>query len=185
MHGLVKCRFSCARGVHVTIRDVTIKTLHRKWDRGREWRHAQKRWGFWVFEKKQLVEIWAWTREIRFSQLAEARPVVCGGGAARGEVQMEKSASKEIVCISPHVEKPLNSKRWIKISYLNKFRVFRIPSVHFTHPYLSRIFGPMYDTCTSDCYFEFLVSHPPCDLLASLSLWRYPFTAIIFKWTLT
>ena len=28
----------------------------------------------------------------RFSELAESRPVVCGGGAARGGVQMEKSA---------------------------------------------------------------------------------------------
>ena len=28
----------------------------------------------------------------RFSELVEARPVVCGGGAARSEVQMEKSA---------------------------------------------------------------------------------------------
>ena len=26
--------------------------------------------------------------------------------------------------LSPHVEKPLNSKRWIKVSYLNKFREF-------------------------------------------------------------
>ena len=26
-------------------------------DRGREWRHARKRWGIGGFEKKQLVEI--------------------------------------------------------------------------------------------------------------------------------
>ena len=31
-------------------------------------------------------------QESRLSVLAEARPVVCGGGAARGGGQMEKSA---------------------------------------------------------------------------------------------
>ena len=31
-------------------------------DRGREWRHARKRWGFYVLEKKQLVVIQTWAR---------------------------------------------------------------------------------------------------------------------------
>ena len=33
--------------------------------------------------------------------------------------QHKKIAS---LSLSPHVEKPLNSKRWIKVSYLNQFR---------------------------------------------------------------
>ena len=43
-------------------------------------------------KKKQSVEILNSERESRFSELAEARSVVCGGGAARVGVQMEKSA---------------------------------------------------------------------------------------------
>ena len=43
--------------------------------------------------------------------------------------------------LSPHVEKPLNSKRWIKVSDLNQFRVFGFlyifyeHYVYFTYPY--------------------------------------------------
>ena len=42
--------------------------------------------------------------------------------------------------LSPHVEKPLNSKRWIKVSYLNQFHVFGflymfMNIVYFTYPY--------------------------------------------------
>ena len=33
-------------------------------------------WGFWViFEKKQLVEIWSWTKRVDFLDLGEASPV--------------------------------------------------------------------------------------------------------------
>ena len=61
-------------------------------DRGREWRHARNRdWGFWDLKKKAVSWDLNSERESRFSELAETRPVVCGGGAARGGVQMEKS----------------------------------------------------------------------------------------------
>ena len=43
------------------------------------------------FEKKQWVEISAWTKQIDFSEIAEARPVVCGGGHTWWG-QIEKSA---------------------------------------------------------------------------------------------
>ena len=51
----------------------------------------------------------------------------------------KSSRHRKIVSLSPHVEKPLNSKRWIKVLCLNQFRecrVFRIPYVYFTHPYI-------------------------------------------------
>ena len=44
--------------------------------------------------KKKQSWVWDLDEASRFSELAEARPVVCGGGAARSGVQMEKSASK-------------------------------------------------------------------------------------------
>ena len=54
--------------------------------------YSEELW-IWEFEKKKTV---SWDlnseRKSRFSVLAETRPVVCGGGAARGGVQMEKSA---------------------------------------------------------------------------------------------
>ena len=36
----------------------------------------------------------------------------------------KSSQHRKIVSLSPHVENPLNSKRWIKVSCLNQFRVF-------------------------------------------------------------
>ena len=46
------------------------------------------------FEIWKKTESWDSTLDeaSRFSELADARPVVCGGGAARGGGQMEKSA---------------------------------------------------------------------------------------------
>ena len=41
----------------MTIRDVTIKTPHRKWDRGRECRHARKSWGFGNLKKENSWDL--------------------------------------------------------------------------------------------------------------------------------
>ena len=38
----------------------------------------------------------------------------------------KSSQHRKIVSLSPHVEKPLNSKKWIKVFYLNQFREFRV-----------------------------------------------------------
>ena len=48
----------------------------------------------WILEFEKKTVSWDLNseRKSRLSELAEARPVVCGGGAARGGVQMEKSA---------------------------------------------------------------------------------------------
>ena len=78
---------------------------------------------------------WVWTGKLRFRQLGEVRRL-CALRAQR--VGCKSSQHRKIVSLSPHVEKPLNSKRWIKVSYLNQFRecrVFRIPFVYFTYPY--------------------------------------------------
>ena len=79
-------------------------------------------WGFWDL-RKAVSWVPASEEEGWLSGLVEARPVVCGwvphvvGGRW-------KSQHRKIVLLSPHVEKPLNSKRWIKVSYLNQFHVF-------------------------------------------------------------
>ena len=64
----IECRCSCSRAEDVTITDVRIKTPDRKWLG--MWITScpdAMGWGFWViFEKKQLVEIWSWTKQVDF-----------------------------------------------------------------------------------------------------------------------
>ena len=67
VHGLVRCThwaqvFTCVRGGCDNQRCHHKKNPDSKCGRGREWRHVRKCWGFWGFEKKQLVEIQAWAK---------------------------------------------------------------------------------------------------------------------------
>ena len=82
--------------------------------------------GIW---KKAVCWVPACERESQHSELGEARrlcalraPCVCWVESWRCKI----SQHRKIVSLSPHVEKPLNSKRWIKVSYLNQFREFRV-----------------------------------------------------------
>ena len=112
----------------VSFRDVKIKIPDRNWARGFEWRHAPEAWAkdFRIWEK---AESWvpASEREGRDSELGEARRICALQAPRVGWVESWRCKSyqhRKIVSLSPHVEKPLNSKRWIKVSYLNQFRVF-------------------------------------------------------------
>ena len=101
------------------------KTPDRKCDQGGEWRHARK-CGLRIlrFGKSQWVEFLPWTRD---SELGEARRICALQAACIGWVESwgcKSSQHRKIVSLSPHVEKPLISKRWIKVSYLNQFHVF-------------------------------------------------------------
>ena len=84
------------------------------------------------FEKKQLVEFPPRKKKVDFQSWA--RPDDFVPYERRGLIGLRadevKAVSIERLCLSPHVEKHLNSKRWIKVSYLNQFhefRVFRFP----------------------------------------------------------
>ena len=102
--------------------------------------------GFGNLEKVSELSSYLRTREFH-SDLGEARRICALREPRVGWVESwrcKSSHHRKIVCVSlsPHVEKPLNSKRWIKVSYLNQFReccVFRIPYVSFTHPYIMGI----------------------------------------------
>ena len=90
----------------------------------------------------------------RFSELAKDRPVVCGGGAARGGVR-GKSQHRKKLCLSLLMSKNLKLKKVIK-SFVPEpiSSVFRIPIwlwtyVPFTCLYLGRIFGRGYVTSVS------------------------------------
>ena len=112
MHILSSGVHAC--GADVTITDVTKKTPDRKWDWGREWHHARRWWaedfGIW----KKLVS-WDSNQEEgrRFSELAEARPIVCGGGAARGRIRW-KSQDRKKLCLSLLMSENLKLKKVIK-----------------------------------------------------------------------
>ena len=86
-------------------------------------------WGFLGFEKSSELSSCLRTRESGFR--AGARPDECGALRAPrvGWVEgwrCKSSQHRKSVSLSPHVEKPWNSKRWIRISYLNQFREFRV-----------------------------------------------------------
>ena len=91
------------------------------------WRHAPE----------ALAEIWekavSWvptSEEGWLSELGESRRLDALRTPRVGWAECwrcKSSQHRKIVSLSPHVEKPLNSKRWIKVSYLNQFRVFRFP----------------------------------------------------------
>ena len=83
------------------------------------WCHAPEAWAeIW---EKDLSWVLASEEDGWLSGLAEALrrvPHVVWG--------RWKSQHRTIVYLSPYVEKPLNSKRWTKVSYLNQFRKFRV-----------------------------------------------------------
>ena len=80
------------------------------------------------FEKKQLVEFRPPTERVEIQSWARPDDFVRYGRRALVGLRADdvKAVSIERLCVSLslHVEKPLNSKRWIKVSYLNQFRVF-------------------------------------------------------------
>ena len=58
------------------------------------------------FEKKRVRDLNS-EQASRFSELTEAKLVVCGGGAACGGVRRKSQDRKKLcVSLSPHVEKP-------------------------------------------------------------------------------
>ena len=100
-------------------------------------------WGFWViFEKKEWVEIWSWTKRVDF--WTWTRPVQLWTTGFPRVVGSDGTVSiVEIVCLSLLVSKNLKVKKVIKVSYLNYressvFRVFRDSNayVRFTHLYI-------------------------------------------------
>ena len=102
----------CSRACRedVTITDVTIKTPDRKYDRGREGRHAPEAmcWGFWNLKKTvswdSTLEEDTWFSGARRGQTNSLRR-----GAARSGVRW-KSQHRKKLSLSPHVEKPQTQK---------------------------------------------------------------------------
>ena len=139
MHGLVRCTHECrcshVRGADVIIRDVTIKTPYKKWDRGREWRHARKRWGFLEFEKKTIV-IWDSSLEESNRFLGSTKCAVRGG--VRWKSQHRKKLCHSLLVLKNLKLKQVNNKfhAWTNFVY------FGIPYVHFTYSYLGGSRGP-------------------------------------------
>ena len=111
-------------------------------------RHAPEAWaedlGIW---EKAVSWVSASERESWDSDPGEARRLCALRAPRVGWVESwrcKSSQHRKIVSLSPHIEKPLNSKRWIKVSYLNQFRVFGFlymfmnilwSYVYFTNPY--------------------------------------------------
>ena len=80
--------------------------------------------GIW---EKAVSWVPAAERESRHSELGEAKRICALRAPRVGWVEnwrCKSSLHRKSVSLSPHLEKPLNSKRWIKVSYLNQFRVF-------------------------------------------------------------
>ena len=69
-------------------------------------------WGFWNLKKTVSWDM-GLDEESRFSELAEARPVVCSGGAARGGLRW-KSQNRKKLCLSLLMSKNLKLKKVIK-----------------------------------------------------------------------
>ena len=88
--------------------------------RGCEWCHAPEKAVSWVPASEQ---------KSRFSELGEARRLCALRVPRIGWVESwrcKSSQHRKSVSLSPPVEKPLNSKRWIKVSYQNQKRVVRV-----------------------------------------------------------
>ena len=105
--------------------------------------HWKRGLRFWGSEKKQFVEFLPGRKKVDFRGPPRPDGFVRYGRCALVGLRADdvKAVSIERLCVSlsPHVEKLLNSKRLIKVSYLNQFRecrVFWIPYVYFTHPYI-------------------------------------------------
>ena len=113
MHGLVRCKHErrCSRAGGGCV-------IHRCQNKN------PRNFGIW-----ENAMSWVPTseRESRDSELGEARRICALRAPSVGWVESwrcKSSQHRKIVFLSPHIEKPLNSKRWIKVSYLNQFRVF-------------------------------------------------------------
>ena len=104
--------------------------------------------GIW---KKQFSWDLCLDEESRFSELAEARPVVCGGGASRGGVQTEKSARKEIVSLSLLMSKNLKLKKVIK-SFVPE------PISCFSNSYMFMNIVNVFRIGMNTCTFHILIS---------------------------
>ena len=122
------CRCSRACWEDALFTDVKIKPLIENRTRGvnnvMHRKRVQRIFGIW-----EKTESWvpASERESRDWELGEARRLCALRAPRVGWVESwrcKSSQHRKIVSLSPHVEKPLTSKRWIKVSYLNQFRVF-------------------------------------------------------------
>ena len=91
------------------------------------------------------------------SELGETRRLCALRAPRVGWVESwrcKSSQHRKIVSLPPHIKKPFNSKRWIKVSYLNQFRecrVFRIPYVYFTHLYIMGMLQKAYYVRCQNC----------------------------------
>ena len=138
-------RCSRARGEDASFRDVKIKIPDLNINQGM-WVTSRTRsvgWGFGDLRKSSELSSCLRTREST-SRPGRGQTNLCATGTRalvglRAD-DVKAAQHRKIVSLSrPHVEKNLNSKRWIKVSYPNQFRecrVFRIPYVYFTHPYI-------------------------------------------------
>ena len=98
--------FTFARRADVSLRDVTIARDGKRVTQY-EWRHAPEvRGGFWVILKKSVS--WELDTE-RDGWHSLARGELCGECPTKWGRADEK-AGIERLCLSPYVEKPLNSK---------------------------------------------------------------------------
>ena len=110
--------------------------------------------GILGFEKKAVSWDSSLEERSRFSELAEARPVVCGGGAARGGVRWKNQHRKKL-CLSLLMSKKLKLKK-VNKSFVPKpiSCVFRIPICEWTlwTFYACVYLGRMFWTWTWMCY---------------------------------
>ena len=103
MHRLVRCknerRCSRTHGADVSFRDVTIRIPDRGYNQGREWYQAPELW----------AEIWE--KWVEFC-LGRTRLIFASSLVSGAHVVWDrwKSQHRKIVYLSPHVEKPFNSK---------------------------------------------------------------------------
>ena len=109
----------------MSFRDVKKTSRIRIGTRVFWWRHAPEAWA--EICEKAVSWVPASERESRDSELGEARRICALRAPRVGWVESwryKSSRHRKIFSLSPHVEKSLNSKRWIKVSYLNQFSVF-------------------------------------------------------------
>ena len=101
------------------------------------------------------------------SELGDARRLCALRAPRVGWVESwrcKSSQHRKIVCLlslSFHVEKPLNSKRWITVSYLNQFRVFGFLYMFMNIMSISYIgiMGMLLSVCYISDHFIFLLGH--------------------------
>ena len=123
--------------------EMSIKTTDRKCDRGREWRQAQERWGFWNLKKKTVSwdlnserDSWDSSLEKGSRFLVSPRRDQLGSTkcAARGGIRW-KSQHRKKLCFSLLMSKNLKLKKVIKgfVPEPKESRqVFRV----FSHSYM-------------------------------------------------